>query len=48
MLPVAIAPAIEHIGGVMAIGGVTGKDYTKTPACTAPRPATAWACAWPA
>jgi len=31
MLPVAIAPAIEHIGGVMAIGGVTGKDYTRTP-----------------
>ncbi|WP_235089806.1 uracil-xanthine permease family protein [Chromobacterium sp. Beijing] len=31
MLPVAIAPAIEHIGGVMAIGGVTGKDYTKSP-----------------
>ncbi|HJV06291.1 MAG TPA: uracil-xanthine permease family protein [Chromobacteriaceae bacterium] len=31
MLPVAIAPAIEHIGGVMAIGGVTGKDYTTTP-----------------
>ncbi len=31
MLPVAIAPAIEHIGGVMAIGGVTGKDYIKTP-----------------
>ncbi|QEL57891.1 uracil-xanthine permease family protein [Chromobacterium paludis] len=31
MLPVAIAPAIEHIGGVMAIGGVTGKDYTQTP-----------------
>ena len=31
MLPVAIAPAIEHIGGVMAIGGVTGKDYSKTP-----------------
>ena len=31
MLPVAIAPAIEHIGGVMAIGGVTSKDYTKTP-----------------
>ncbi|MGL5768220.1 MAG: uracil-xanthine permease family protein, partial [Plesiomonas shigelloides] len=31
MLPVAIAPCIEHIGGVMAIGGVTGKDYTKTP-----------------
>lgn len=31
MLPVAIAPSIEHIGGVMAIGGVTGKDFTKTP-----------------
>jgi len=31
MLPVAIAPSIEHIGGVMAIGGVTGKDYTKSP-----------------
>ncbi len=31
MLPVAIAPAIEHIGGVMAIGGVTCKDYTKAP-----------------
>ena len=31
MLPVAIAPAIEHIGGIMAIGKVTGKDYTHTP-----------------
>lgn len=31
MLPVAIAPAIEHIGGIMAIGNVTGKDYTKDP-----------------
>ncbi|AOY02199.1 uracil-xanthine permease family protein [Jeongeupia sp. USM3] len=31
MMPVAIAPAIEHIGGVMAIGGVTGKDYTASP-----------------
>lgn len=31
MLPVAIAPCIEHIGGVLAIGGVTGKDYTKNP-----------------
>ena len=26
MLPVAIAPAIEHIGGIMAIGNVTGQD----------------------
>jgi uracil permease len=31
MLPVAIAPAIEHFGDVMAIGGVTGKDYLKDP-----------------
>lgn len=31
MLPVAIAPAIEHIGGVMAIGKVTGKDYAADP-----------------
>lgn len=31
MLPVAIAPAIEHIGGVMAIGKVTGKDYVQDP-----------------
>ena len=31
MLPVAIAPAIEHIGGIMAIGNVTGHNYTKDP-----------------
>ena len=31
MLPVAIAPAIEHIGGIMAIGNVTGKNYTQDP-----------------
>ncbi|OSI22738.1 uracil-xanthine permease family protein [Neisseria dumasiana] len=31
MLPVAIAPAIEHIGGVMAIGKVTGNNYAKDP-----------------
>src|SRR5699024_4536368 len=31
MLPVAIAPAIEHIGGIMAIGKVTGKDYASNP-----------------
>lgn len=31
MLPVAIAPAIEHIGAVMAVGKVTGQDYTRTP-----------------
>jgi uracil permease len=31
MIPVAIAPAIEHIGDVLAIGSVTGKDYVKKP-----------------
>lgn len=31
MLPVAIAPAIEHVGDILAIGSVTGKDYTKEP-----------------
>jgi uracil permease len=31
MLPVAIAPAVEHIGDVVAIGGVTGKNYVKEP-----------------
>ncbi|MBZ4659529.1 MAG: uracil-xanthine permease [Desulfacinum sp.] len=29
--PVAIAPAIEHFGDVLAIGSVTGKDYIKDP-----------------
>ncbi|WP_435102489.1 uracil-xanthine permease family protein [Arhodomonas sp. AD133] len=31
MLPVAIAPAIEHIGDVLAIGTVTGRDYIQRP-----------------
>ncbi|MCQ4318459.1 uracil-xanthine permease [Stutzerimonas zhaodongensis] len=31
MVPVALAPAIEHIGGVVAIGGVTGKNFIKKP-----------------
>lgn len=31
MLPIAIAPAIEHIGDVLAIGSATGKDYLKKP-----------------
>ncbi|MCL6415207.1 uracil-xanthine permease family protein [Aestuariirhabdus sp. Z084] len=31
MIPVAIAPAIEHVGDVLAIGNVTGKDYIKKP-----------------
>ena len=31
IVPVAIAPAIEHFGDVVAIGSVTGKDYLKDP-----------------
>ncbi|PZP22399.1 uracil-xanthine permease family protein [Pseudomonas kuykendallii] len=31
MVPVALAPAIEHVGGVIAVGGVTGNDYLKKP-----------------
>ena len=31
MIPVAIAPVIEHIGDIYAINEVTGKDYIKDP-----------------
>jgi uracil permease len=31
MVPVAIAPAIEHVGDILAIGHVTGKNYVKEP-----------------
>ena len=31
IVPVAIAPAIEHFGDILAIGGVTKKDYLKDP-----------------
>ncbi|MCG8530195.1 MAG: uracil-xanthine permease family protein [Desulfovibrionales bacterium] len=31
IVPVAIAPAIEHVGDVLAIGAVTGKNYIKEP-----------------
>ncbi|MDY0374348.1 MAG: uracil-xanthine permease family protein [Desulfobacterium sp.] len=31
IVPIAIAPAIEHFGDVIAIGSVTGKDYVKDP-----------------
>ncbi len=31
IVPIAIAPAIEHFGDVVAISGVTGKDYLKDP-----------------
>ena len=31
IVPVAIAPAIEHFGDILAIGHVTGRDYLKDP-----------------
>jgi uracil permease len=31
IVPVALAPAIEHFGDILAIGGVTNKDYLKDP-----------------
>ncbi|MBT8763948.1 uracil-xanthine permease [Desulfohalobiaceae bacterium Ax17] len=31
ILPVAIAPAIEHFGDILAIGSVTGKNYLEDP-----------------
>lgn len=31
MIPVAIAPAVEHVGDMLAISSVTGKDYLKKP-----------------
>ena len=31
MIPVAIAPIVEHVGGILAIGSVSGKDYTDSP-----------------
>ena len=31
MIPVAIAPVIEHIGDVYAVNSVTGKDFIKNP-----------------
>ncbi|WP_105900724.1 uracil-xanthine permease family protein [Vibrio gangliei] len=31
MLPVAIAPAVEHVGDILAISNVTGKNYLKKP-----------------
>ncbi len=31
MIPVAIAPVIEHVGDVYAVSAVTGQDYAKDP-----------------
>jgi len=31
IVPVAIAPAIEHVGDILAVGSITGRDYMKDP-----------------
>lgn len=31
IIPIALAPAIEHFGDIIAIGQVTGKDFLKNP-----------------
>lgn len=31
MIPIVIAPTIEHVGDIMAISSVTGKDYIREP-----------------
>lgn len=31
LLPIALAPAVEHVGGIMAISSVTGKDFMSKP-----------------
>ena len=31
IIPVAIAPTIEHVGNIAAIGSITGRDYMKKP-----------------
>lgn len=31
IVPVAIAPAIEHVGDILAVGSITNKDYMKDP-----------------
>ena len=31
MIPVAIAPAVEHVGDILAISNITGKDFLKKP-----------------
>lgn len=31
IVPIAIAPAIEHVGNIIAIGAVTGRDYLEKP-----------------
>ncbi len=31
VLPIAIAPAIEHVGDILAIGSISGRNYVKDP-----------------
>lgn len=31
IVPVAIAPIIEHVGNIVAIGSITGRDYVENP-----------------
>lgn len=31
LLPIALAPAVEHVGGIMAISSVTGKNFLSKP-----------------
>lgn len=31
MIPVAIAPIVEHVGGILAISSVVGRDYVDSP-----------------
>ncbi len=43
MVFVAIAPAVEHVGDMLAISNVTGKDaILRSQACTAQSQVTAW------
>lgn len=41
MIPVAIAPAVEHVGDMLAISQVTGKNYLKKPGLHEPLRVTA-------
>ena len=42
MMPVAIAPVIEHIGDVYVVNTVTGKDYVKDPGLLGGPPVTTY------
>lgn len=46
IIPITLAPAIEHFGDIIAISSVTGRDYLKDPGIKIPCSATAWR-PWP-